>query len=105
MEATAVLGTRTQPNRQIKYRRFGISCLFIQRGEHWAKEHKAGGSSSDLNMSYLHSNRIICLTKDLFLFYVLKIKRSLFTFIRLEKTVTEMATGCFRMVKMDILDN
>ena len=33
---------------------------------------------------------------------VIKIKRSLVTFIRMRETVTEMATGCLRMVKMDI---
>ena len=42
---------------------------------------------------YFRSNRIIYLAKDLFIF------RSLVNFVGLEKTVTEMATECLRMMK------
>ena len=33
---------------------------------------------------------------------IIKIKPSLVTFTRMRETVTEMATGCLRMVKMNI---
>ena len=48
---------------------------------------------------YFRSSHIICFAKDLFLFYVKKDKMILVYFVRLEKTVTEMATGCLRKIE------
>ena len=53
--------------------------------------------SKGRSMRYFQSNHIICLTKDLISGG--KIKRSLVNFVGLENTVTELATGCLRMVK------